>query len=270
MLSPSTYPGTRYADQKYSLLGQRISSCSSKEETSGKKPIHSWENLVCICILMVVFRSNVQKYSECVGPSLNLPWNEPYPDHTWISCTFKKIPLIYLECILLTIVRRSGPTVERLPAGADIIARLRFMPAPLAIAARAGLACRASGRNAIRGVGGCDLVARRIVDRRCARHAWAAGRGIDTRDLVVAPIDHNRTREIAGSLGANIVAGQERFVGHGRRAMAAICHRSLANSIPFDDEESWTLLLAVSASDDCPSRGRTLVSGRTDRGCDST
>ena len=32
MLSPSTYPGTRYAYQKYSLIGQRVSSCSSKEE----------------------------------------------------------------------------------------------------------------------------------------------------------------------------------------------------------------------------------------------
>ena len=50
MLSPSTYPGTRYAYQKYSLVGQRISSCSSKEEsTSGKKPIHSWEKLVAVC-----------------------------------------------------------------------------------------------------------------------------------------------------------------------------------------------------------------------------
>ena len=47
------------------------------------------------------FRFNVQKYSECV-PSLNLPWNEPYPDHTWISRTFRKIPRIYLECILLS------------------------------------------------------------------------------------------------------------------------------------------------------------------------
>jgi hypothetical protein len=36
-------------------------------------------------------------------PSLNLPWNnnnEPYPDHTWISRTFKKIPLQYLEEML--------------------------------------------------------------------------------------------------------------------------------------------------------------------------
>ena len=102
MLSPSTYPGTRYAYQKYSLVGQRISSCSSKEEsTSGKKPIHSWEKLVCICILMVVFGSTYRNIQNVVL-SLNLPWNEPYPNHTWISRTFKKIPLIYIECILLS------------------------------------------------------------------------------------------------------------------------------------------------------------------------
>ncbi|MGC1931234.1 MAG: hypothetical protein WA667_19870, partial [Candidatus Nitrosopolaris sp.] len=28
-----------------------------KKSTSGKKPVHSWEKLVCICILMVVFGS---------------------------------------------------------------------------------------------------------------------------------------------------------------------------------------------------------------------
>ena len=72
-----------------------------KKSTSGKKPIHSWEKLVCICILMVVFGSTYRNIQNVV-PSLNLPWNEPYPDHTWISRTFKKIPLIYLECILLS------------------------------------------------------------------------------------------------------------------------------------------------------------------------
>ena len=50
---------------------------------------------------MVVFGSTYRNIQNVV-PSLNLPWNEPYPDHTWISRTFKKIPLIYLECILLS------------------------------------------------------------------------------------------------------------------------------------------------------------------------
>jgi hypothetical protein len=80
--------------QKYILVGQK------KKSTRGKKPVHSWEKPVCICILMVVFGSTYRNIQNVV-PSLNLPWNEPYPDHTWISRTFK-IPLIYLECVLLS------------------------------------------------------------------------------------------------------------------------------------------------------------------------
>jgi len=74
---------------------------SKKKSTSGRKPIHSWEKLVCICILMVVFGSTYRNIQNMV-PSLNLPWNEPCPDHTWVSRTFKKIPLVYLEYILLS------------------------------------------------------------------------------------------------------------------------------------------------------------------------
>jgi hypothetical protein len=76
----------------------------SKKSTSGRKPIHSWEKLVCICILMVVFGSTYRNIQNMV-PSLNLPWNEPCPDHTRVSRTFKKIPLVYLEYILLSSAR---------------------------------------------------------------------------------------------------------------------------------------------------------------------
>lgn len=50
---------------------------------------------------MVVFGLTYRDMQNAV-PSLNLPWNndEPYPDHTWIARTFKKIPLKYLEDIL--------------------------------------------------------------------------------------------------------------------------------------------------------------------------
>ena len=56
---------------------------------------------MCICILMVIFGLAYRDMQNTV-PSLNLPWNndEPYPDHTWIARTFKKIPLKYLEDIL--------------------------------------------------------------------------------------------------------------------------------------------------------------------------
>jgi hypothetical protein len=51
---------------------------------------------------MVVFGSTYRNIQNVV-PSLNLPRNnEPYPDHTWISRTFKKIlPMIYLEGVLI-------------------------------------------------------------------------------------------------------------------------------------------------------------------------
>ena len=84
-----------------SLVKENPPARPKKKSISGKKPVHSWEKLVCICILMVVFGSTYRNIQNVV-PSLNLPWNEPYPDHTWISRTFKKIPRIYLECVLLS------------------------------------------------------------------------------------------------------------------------------------------------------------------------
>lgn len=63
---------------------------------------HGRNLFVCICILMVIFGLTYRDMQNAV-PSLNLPWNnddEPYPDHTWIARTFKKIPLKYLEDIL--------------------------------------------------------------------------------------------------------------------------------------------------------------------------
>ncbi len=37
-----------------------------QEGASGKKPIHSWEKLVCICILMVVFGSTYRNIQNVV------------------------------------------------------------------------------------------------------------------------------------------------------------------------------------------------------------
>jgi len=70
-----------------------------KKSNRGKKPVHSWEKMVCICILMVIFNLTYRDMQNEV-PSLKLPWNEPYPDHSWIAKTFKRIPLQYLESIL--------------------------------------------------------------------------------------------------------------------------------------------------------------------------
>ncbi len=71
----------------------------ARKSNKGKKPVHSWEKMVCICILTVIFGLSYRKMQNEV-PYLNLPWNEPYPDHTWIAKTFRKIPLQYLEGIL--------------------------------------------------------------------------------------------------------------------------------------------------------------------------
>lgn len=81
-----------------SLVKENPPSRPKNKSNRGRKPVHSWEKLVCICILMVVFGSTYRDIQNMV-PSLNLPWNnnEPYPDHTWISRTFKKIPLQYLK-----------------------------------------------------------------------------------------------------------------------------------------------------------------------------
>lgn len=70
-----------------------------KKSNRGRKPVHSWEKMVCICILMVIFNKTYRDMQNEV-PSLKLPWNEPYPDHSWIAKSFKKIPLQYLESIL--------------------------------------------------------------------------------------------------------------------------------------------------------------------------
>jgi hypothetical protein len=72
---------------------------AKKKSNRGRKPKHSWEKMVCIGILMVIFNLTYRKMQNEV-PSLKLPWNEPYPDHTWIAKTFKRIPLEYLEDIL--------------------------------------------------------------------------------------------------------------------------------------------------------------------------
>jgi len=65
----------------------------------GRKTIHSWEKLVCICILMVILGLSFRDMQNTV-PMLRLPWNEPYPDHSTIHRSYQKIPLEYLEAML--------------------------------------------------------------------------------------------------------------------------------------------------------------------------
>lgn len=63
----------------------------------GKRPIHSWEKLVCVCLIMVVMGYTFRDMQNLV-PKLDLPWRgEPYPDHTTIWKAYSSIPEDYLD-----------------------------------------------------------------------------------------------------------------------------------------------------------------------------
>ena len=82
-----------------SLVNENPPPIQQKKSKSGRKPIHSKAKMYCICILMVAFGLTYRDMQNII-PSLNLPWNEPTPDHTTIAKFFQKIPLNWLEIIL--------------------------------------------------------------------------------------------------------------------------------------------------------------------------
>jgi hypothetical protein len=66
----------------------------------GRKSIHSWSKLVCICLLMIILSLSFRDMQSMV-PKLNLPWqDEPDPDHVTIWRAYHKIPQNYLEDML--------------------------------------------------------------------------------------------------------------------------------------------------------------------------
>jgi len=84
-----------------SLVKENKPPVKPKRTRRGRKPVHSWEKLVCICIIMVIIGSTFRDMQNDV-PTMNLPWNsyEPYPDHSTIHRAFKKIDEDYLDLIL--------------------------------------------------------------------------------------------------------------------------------------------------------------------------
>jgi hypothetical protein len=86
-----------------SLVSQNKPPVKPKRTKRGRKPVHSWEKLVCICsIIMVILGSTFRDMQNDV-PTLNIPWNqyEPYPDHSTIHKAFKKkLDENYLDLIL--------------------------------------------------------------------------------------------------------------------------------------------------------------------------
>ncbi len=84
-----------------SLVKENKPPVKPKRTRKGKKPVHSWEKLVCICMIMVIMGYSLRDMQNMV-PNLNLPWNsyEPYPDHSYIDKAFKKLDENYLDFIL--------------------------------------------------------------------------------------------------------------------------------------------------------------------------
>ncbi len=70
-----------------------------KKTRRGKKPVHSKEKLVCICLLMVMLGYTFRDMQNQV-PKLNLPWDEPYPDHSTIHRAYQEMPQEYLDALL--------------------------------------------------------------------------------------------------------------------------------------------------------------------------
>lgn len=82
-----------------SLVNENIPTASKKKSKRGRKPIHSRAKMYCICIIMVALGLTYRDTQNII-PSLDLPWNEPAPDHTTIAKFFGKISVVWLEEIL--------------------------------------------------------------------------------------------------------------------------------------------------------------------------
>jgi hypothetical protein len=81
------------------LVNESKPSVQVKKTRRGKKPVHSREKLVCICLLMVMLGYTFRDMQNQV-PKLDLPWDEPYPDHSTIHRAFQSIPEDYLDALL--------------------------------------------------------------------------------------------------------------------------------------------------------------------------
>lgn len=91
-------------DNIVSLVNQNPPAAKKKRSKRGKKQVHSRTKMHCICIIMVVLGLTYRDMQSVI-PSLNLPWNEPAPDHTMICKFFKTIPIAWLERILASTAR---------------------------------------------------------------------------------------------------------------------------------------------------------------------
>ena len=82
-----------------SLVKESKPTCKVKRTRRGRRPVHSWEKLVSVCLLMIVLGYTFRDMQNEV-PKLDLPWNEPYPDHSTIHRAYQEIPAEYLDSLL--------------------------------------------------------------------------------------------------------------------------------------------------------------------------
>ena len=68
----------------------------TRRHARGRRKVHSDCKMRCICLLMVMLNATYRDMQGLV-PYLNLPWDEPAPDHTTIARHFQRIPLGWLE-----------------------------------------------------------------------------------------------------------------------------------------------------------------------------
>ena len=82
------------------LVNENPPPIQKKKSKLGRKLVHSKTKMYCICVLMVLFGVTYRDMQNII-PSLNLPWGEPYPDHTTIARFFGRISTDWLEQILV-------------------------------------------------------------------------------------------------------------------------------------------------------------------------
>ncbi len=82
-----------------SLVKESKPPVQRKKTRRGRKPVHSREKLVCVCLLMIVMGYTFRDMQNYV-PKLNLPWDEPYPDHSTIHRAYQEMPQGYLDALL--------------------------------------------------------------------------------------------------------------------------------------------------------------------------
>ena len=86
-----------------SLVKESKPPVQCKKTRRGRKPVHSREKLVCICLLMIVMGYTFRDMQNQV-PKLSLPWDEPYPDHSTIHRAYQNLPVDYLDALLESVV----------------------------------------------------------------------------------------------------------------------------------------------------------------------